>query len=63
MERFVRLIVVGGLALVAGLWVLESFARGSPSWLAGAGLAVLGTASAFAGIFSELEDGAFETTD
>lgn len=63
MERFVQLIVVGGLALVAGLWLLESFARGSPGWVVGAGLAALGIVSAFGGIFSELEAGAFETTD
>ena len=63
MERFVRLIVAGGLALVAGLWLLELFARGSSGWLVGAALAALGTAGAFAGIFSELEEGAFETAD
>ena len=41
MERFVQLVVVG-LALLAGLWLLELFGWRSSVWLAGAGLAVLG---------------------
>ncbi|AEH38179.1 hypothetical protein [Halopiger xanaduensis] len=57
MERFVQLIVVGGLALVAGLWLAALFARGSTVWIAGVGLALLGAASVFAGIGSELEYG------
>ena len=59
MERFVRLIVAGGLVLVGGLWLVERFAWGSPRWAVGIALAILGVAAVMAGIFSELESGAF----
>ncbi|SDR34775.1 hypothetical protein [Natronobacterium texcoconense] len=55
MERFVQAIVAGGIALVAGLWLVELFEWWSLAWLAGVVLAVVGTGSVFAGIFSELE--------
>ena len=54
-ERFVRLIVGGGLALVAGLWVATLSAVPSPPWLFGAALALLGTAALAAGINHELD--------
>ena len=59
MERFVQLIVAGGLVLVGALWLVDLFARGSPQWIAGVALALLGVAGVMAGIFSELEAGAF----
>lgn len=55
MERFVGLIVAGGLALIAGLWVVALFAAWSGVWLAGAALAGLGTVGLAAGIASEVE--------
>ncbi|MFB6083385.1 MAG: hypothetical protein ABEJ94_03985 [Halorientalis sp.] len=53
-ERFVQAVVAGGLALVAGLWLTEVFARGSPPWLAGLGLVAVGLAGLAWGIYSEL---------
>mgnify|MGYP006287547431 CR=1 FL=1 len=53
-ERFVQAIVTGGLALVAGLWATELFALGSPVWLVGVALAVIGIAGLSWGIYSEL---------
>ncbi|GAB3670711.1 hypothetical protein [Halopiger thermotolerans] len=60
MERFVELIVAGGLALVAGLWLAALFEGRSGPWLGGVGLAVLGTVAVFAGICSELTVGPLE---
>lgn len=60
MERFVQLIVVGGIALVAGLWLVALLERGSIAWVVGVGLALAGTASVVAGIGRELEAGALE---
>lgn len=54
-ERFVRLIVGGGVALVAGLWVAALSNAWSPPWLLGAALALLGTGALAAGIRRELD--------
>lgn len=54
-ERFVRLIVGGGIALVAGLWLVAFFDAWSVAWLAGAGLALLGAGSLGGGIDSRIE--------
>jgi hypothetical protein len=54
MERFVRYVVAGGIALVAGLWVTTWFTRSSGPWLAGVALAVLGLAALATGIGREL---------
>lgn len=54
MERFVTLVVAGGLALVAGLWTVE-LAPDVALSLAGAALALLGVAGLAAGIGDELE--------
>lgn len=54
MEPFVRAIVGGGLLLLAGLWLAEPFAAGSPPWLVGAALAALGAGGLAFGIRSEL---------
>ena len=53
MERFVKLIVAGGLALGAGLW-LSTLETGSIPWLAGIALAVVGIAGLARGIESEI---------
>ena len=55
MERFVTLVVAGGLALVAGLWTLRLSAGWSTPWLLGAALAVAGLAALAVGIGRELE--------
>lgn len=55
MERFAQLIVAGGLALVAGLWLVELLDRGSPPWLAGVTLAAAGALALGAGIHSEID--------
>ena len=55
MERFAQLITGGGVVLVAGLWLTALAAAGSPVWLAGAALALAGTASLAVGIWTELD--------
>lgn len=54
-ERFVWLIVGGGIALVAGLWLVAFFDAWSVAWLAGVGLALLGAGSLGSGIDSRIE--------
>ncbi|MFU8869663.1 hypothetical protein [Natronococcus sp.] len=55
MERFVGLIVAGGLALVAGLWLLALLESGAVGWMLGLALTLLGTAGLGGGIASALE--------
>lgn len=55
MERFVRLVVAGGLALVAGLWVAALTTPSSLPWLGGVGLTVAGLAGLTVGVESQLE--------
>lgn len=55
MERFVQLIVAGGIALVAGLWLVRLLEAWSPPWLAGATLVVLGVLGLASGIRSEVD--------
>jgi len=55
MERFVRLLVAGGLALIAGLWLVALFAVGSRPWLLGAAAAAVGSVALLAGTAIELE--------
>ena len=55
MERFVGLVIAGGLGLVAGLWALRLSARWSPAWLVGVALVVAGVAGLAAGIWRELD--------
>jgi hypothetical protein len=54
MERFVELVVTGGLALVVGLWTVRLAAPRSAVWLAGVALALLGLAGLGVGIGREL---------
>ena len=55
MERFAQLITGGGVILVAGLWSTALAAAGSSAWVAGAALALAGTASLAVGIWTELD--------
>ncbi|PSQ37298.1 hypothetical protein BRD08_03050 [Halobacteriales archaeon SW_10_66_29] len=55
MERFVIAIVAGGIALVAGLWLVTLFEPFSAVWTVGAFLVVLGASALGAGIRSEVE--------
>lgn len=55
MERFVGLLVGGGIALVVGLWLVALFESATLPWLVGLALAALGTGGLGAGIASELE--------
>lgn len=50
MERFVQLVVGGGVSLVAGLWLVELTAMGSGTWLVGMALAVGGAGALAYGI-------------
>ena len=54
MERFVKLVVAGGLALVAGLWTVRLAASFSELWLGGVALGLLGLAALGIGIGREL---------
>ncbi|WP_226039415.1 hypothetical protein [Natrinema sp. DC36] len=59
MERFVRLIVAGGVVLVGACWLAAFADYGSVPWVGGIVLALLGTGAVVAGITGELEPGAF----
>ena len=54
MERFVALIVAGGVSLVAGLWLAVLLAAGSPPWALGVALAIAGVGCLAEGIRREL---------
>lgn len=54
MERFVRFVAIGGIALVAGLWAVTLFAAGSRPWILGAVLVLLGCGGLTVGIATEL---------
>lgn len=55
MERFVQAIVIGGVALVVGLWLIALFAPRRPGWILGTGLVLAGAGGLGWGIWSELE--------
>jgi hypothetical protein len=55
MEPFVKYIVAGGLALVAGLWIVELVAFGTVPWVVGLLLVGLGIAGLSVGIHREIE--------
>lgn len=54
MERFVQALMLGGLALLAGLWLTEFRGAWSPTWMLGIGIAGLGLVGLLVGIASEL---------
>jgi putative flippase GtrA len=54
-ERFVQLVVAGGLALLSGLWLTALFAVATPGWTLGVALALAGVAGLAAGIARELD--------
>ncbi|MUW13774.1 hypothetical protein GJ633_03185 [Halorubrum sp. CBA1125] len=53
-ERFVRLIVGGGIALVAGLWSAALSPVGSLPWVIGSALVLVGVGGLGRGIWSEI---------
>lgn len=55
MERFAVAIVTGGIALVAGLWLVTLFKVTSAPWLFGGVLVVLGLGSLGWGIWTEID--------
>lgn len=55
MERFARLIVAGGIALVGGLWIAMLAEVGTAAWLVGVVAAALGAGANVAGFVTELE--------
>ena len=55
MERFVRAIVAGGLALIAGLWLVTVVESWSLPWLLGAVLVLLGIGGIAVGIGDEID--------
>lgn len=55
MERFTQLIVVGGLALVAGLWVVTLLEAWSLPWLLGIVLVLGGLGGLGSGIWIEVD--------
>lgn len=54
MEQFVQLIVGGGIALVAGLWIVALSVRWSMPWLLGVSVVLFGIGGLVGGIRSEL---------
>lgn len=55
MERFVRAVVAGGISLVVGLWMTDLFEAGSPAWIGGVGLSLLGLLGLCYGIWLVIE--------
>lgn len=54
-EPFAMVVVVGGLAMVAGLWLVELFDVLSTAWVLGVGVTALGLLLLGAGINSQVE--------
>jgi len=55
MKRFARLIVAGGLALAAGLWIAALAEAWTVAWLLGVGVAAIGAGANVVGFVGELE--------
>jgi len=55
MERFVQAIVAGGLALVAGLWLLTLQPGGTFGWYNGVALVAVGAVAIAAGIWTKID--------
>lgn len=56
MERFVKAVTGGGLALIAGLWITTLSTRATlPLWLFGVVLVLVGIGGLAVGIYDELE--------
>lgn len=53
-ERFVRLLVIGGLALITGLWFVELFVSWSILWGLGVGLSLIAVAILGGAIWSQI---------
>jgi hypothetical protein len=54
-EAFARRVVAGGLALVAGLWLVDLGARPGPVWIGGLTLALFGIVALATGIWSQVD--------
>lgn len=54
-QRFVRFIVVGGLALLAGLWVVTIARPWAAPWIVGLALVLLGAGGVTVGIWRPLD--------
>lgn len=54
-EGFVKLIVAGGLAMVAGLWLKALLVPGSTGWVLGVAVALIGIGSLGWGIWSQVD--------
>lgn len=59
MERSVQLIVAGGVALVAGLWIVE-LAASQSTWTLGVAVALAGTLALAVGIARDLTVAPFD---
>ncbi len=55
MERFVRLILTGGIVLLAGLWILHFLSYISSIGIIGLAFTVLGSGALGAGIWDGLQ--------
>lgn len=55
MERFVRFIIIGGLTLLAGLWLLRLSTRMAPLWTVGLVATIIGIGILGAGIRNGLD--------
>lgn len=55
MERFVRVVLAGGLVLVAGLWAARLLEAWTIPWLAAVAVSVLGVVGLGGGIATEIE--------
>jgi len=55
MERFVQALTGGGLALVAGLWVIAVASAGTPAWAGGFILTLFGIGGLGYGLWDALE--------
>ena len=60
MERSIQLLVAGGIALVAGLWVLHLVPTATAGWSVGAALALSGALAIAVGIASDLTASPFD---
>lgn len=61
MERFVQLIVGGGVMLVVGLWISWFVGFGSYIWFVSIVVALVGLVGVLVGVWMEVEVGVFSS--